>query len=833
MRAGFFLSAKRFFKLRTLAIAFAALAVAFFFTATMVFGVKFPYQGASAAVVGTGTQETSETTELDANDDVFWNITAASTGVANTTVFYDNFEGWATPNDCNQGTPPVGAWTLCLDTADTFIRGNTSAPSNGTQKLVLYDWDSDNFPGSEGLFFCADLRPYSRAWVVFDSRGSGLDAGEYGNLSVNHTGNATFTRVFTESGDDAAWAMANNVSITSYISAYTCVGLSAFMNLATEVWNVDDFKVIGESAINFQVNANMTSQDITQDRGTLVLLRVQLAFNFNVTSSTKWYVDIFNVSGSVFENIENGTLSTTETIVNVSKRLAIPDYIDAATNGNVLVRLRTDSDSAVFKASIDHFNVTVQNNTEPQQTAPSLVSSSGNDQDADDLWCYNQSTSDADNDTVTNIYNWYKNSESMTRLYLPFDTFNDSVTRDHSGALRNGSLAGGIQWNESGKVGGAYIFDGVNDQVNLTMYNTSLTSNRTEVTVSFWIMPYGPWSTANAIWDECVSTQFWQFSIYESQWYTRDASTGLTGARDNDLTFQPLVNYTWHYFTAVYSVSQSLKAIYINGSLHNSTSTSVDQLTTNRNITTLGGECNGSYFFGVIDELQVWNSSLSAQQIAQIYNDTKNGFSDNRTLVSQETSIGDQFICEVTPTDSFQGGTGSNSSALTVLAPSTVSAFRIGTVNAPNENVSITTFPGNNTNDLWFNATTLEAKYVQPCVGVTAGPPVDCQDKNNGVPIFNVTNAGNILLNITIVLNETLPSGIVLFANFSNATSPFTGTLADNDSIIPQAPSGPLLFANGLGIFNSTFVFLFANFTGIRGGNITLNVLNYSSNNTA
>src|SRR3989344_2269047 len=101
MRAGFFLSAKRFFKLRTLAIAFAAL-------------------------VGTGTQETSETTELDANDDVFWNITAASTGVANTTVFYDNFEGWATNTDCSTGTPPVGAWTSCVDTVDTFIRGDAN-----------------------------------------------------------------------------------------------------------------------------------------------------------------------------------------------------------------------------------------------------------------------------------------------------------------------------------------------------------------------------------------------------------------------------------------------------------------------------------------------------------------------------------------------------------------------------------------------------------------------------------------------------------------------------------------------------------------------------------
>ena len=64
----------------------------------------------------------------------------------------------------------------------------------------------------------------------------------------------------------------------------------------------------------------------------------------------------------------------------------------------------------------------------------------------------------------------------------------------------------------------------------------------------------------------------------EWDWLTRDTSTGLTGSRNNDLTVSALNAdpASGQLVTFVYSVSRSLKAIYTNGVLLGSTSTSID-----------------------------------------------------------------------------------------------------------------------------------------------------------------------------------------------------------------------------------------------------------------
>ena len=41
----------------------------------------------------------------------------------------------------------------------------------------------------------------------------------------------------------------------------------------------------------------------------------------------------------------------------------------------------------------------------------------------ENLTCYNQSTLDADEDSVVNIYNWYKNNQPLAVLNIPFESF--------------------------------------------------------------------------------------------------------------------------------------------------------------------------------------------------------------------------------------------------------------------------------------------------------------------------------------------------------------------------------------------------------------------------
>jgi len=61
-----------------------------------------------------------------------------------------------------------------------------------------------------------------------------------------------------------------------------------------------------------------------------------------------------------------------------------------------------------------------------------------------------------------------------------------------------------------------------------------------------------------------------------------------------------------------------------------------------------------SNFSGLIDEFKIYNRILSDEQIYQNYLCSKNGFSDISVIVSDETSVGQYWKCNITPNDSIQ-----------------------------------------------------------------------------------------------------------------------------------------------------------------------------------
>jgi len=102
-------------------------------------------------------------------------------------------------------------------------------------------------------------------------------------------------------------------------------------------------------------------------------------------------------------------------------------------------------------------------NTPPNQTQPMLTSPSGKNLSTENLTCYNQSTNDADNDTITNIYNWYKNSQPLAVLNLPLEiNANDYSNNNNHGTISGTTFELG---KTSGKVGNALNFDGFDDYI--------------------------------------------------------------------------------------------------------------------------------------------------------------------------------------------------------------------------------------------------------------------------------------------------------------------------------------------------------------------------------
>ena len=73
------------------------------------------------------------------------------------------------------------------------------------------------------------------------------------------------------------------------------------------------------------------------------------------------------------------------------------------------------------------------------------------------------------------------------------------------------------------------------------------------------------------------------------------------------------------------------------------------------------------FWYGYIDEFEVYDRVLSADQIYQTYISTKDGDSDKRVVVSGETIFGDVWQCIVTPNDGTQDGTSIESNILNIV----------------------------------------------------------------------------------------------------------------------------------------------------------------------
>ena len=190
---------------------------------------------------------------------------------------------------------------------------------------------------------------------------------------------------------------------------------------------------------------------------------------------------------------------------------------------------------------------------------------------------------------------------------FPFDVNASDVI-----GTNNGTFVGGASIVADAQRGNVLALDGTNDYVNLPL--SGMAAGRSELTLAMWVRPTR-WSGTDSLYDEAYNG-YWQFSIYVDGWYTRDSSTGTTGSRSNDLAVPVVELNQWHHLAFVHSVSNHLKAIYHDGQLYSSSSTSVDALTSQRSYVRMCWPSDGTYFSGRMDEVQLYGRALNQAEIA-------------------------------------------------------------------------------------------------------------------------------------------------------------------------------------------------------------------------
>jgi hypothetical protein len=306
----------------------------------------------------------------------------------------------------------------------------------------------------------------------------------------------------------------------------------------------------------------------------------------------------------------------------------------------------------------------------PTQDTPLLVLSSRK------LICYNQSTVDPNGFRVYNTYQWIKNSQSITRLLLPFNTRNLMTVKDYSGYNNNGAIKGAT-WISNGVVGGAYSFSGIdsNDYISIP-HSTSLDGNGAwdAITIEQWINlsdnQFGS-RIMSKMSSQSEAKRSYDIGIADSMPANKLYGGVVIGNNSykEAVCSTSLVAGQWYHVVLTYKSGVGVK-LYLNGVL---VATNTSQTTGNIQASPGKMLCIGAYngsssfLYGSVDEVKIYPFALTAQQINQEYLQERYGISSSSTMVDEETATGEQWKCAITPSNSYFDGVTKTSNAITIV----------------------------------------------------------------------------------------------------------------------------------------------------------------------
>jgi hypothetical protein len=268
-----------------------------------------------------------------------------------------------------------------------------------------------------------------------------------------------------------------------------------------------------------------------------------------------------------------------------------------------------------------------------------------------DLECQNGTVTDADGDNVTLHYNWYRNGTSITLLNLPMD-YNGSHTQDISGHARHGVLRNNTMLTPlGGKIGTGMNFSGAVTEDYIELPSGGGLNNLQSGTISLWVKWTGTQDAgAGSSYGPITGRQSnGQFSNSIIALNNTDPSIGRIIWRPYTFNGNAVISAVaagdgvWRHIVIVYSSGNH--SLYIDGAL-DATGTTAGTVTNNASVPLTIGAWGSGYSTSTIDEVIVFNRSLSASEIKTIYN------GHNRFFNSTELRRTEWWNCSITPIDS-------------------------------------------------------------------------------------------------------------------------------------------------------------------------------------
>ena len=193
---------------------------------------------------------------------------------------------------------------------------------------------------------------------------------------------------------------------------------------------------------------------------------------------------------------------------------------------------------------------------------------------------------------------------------------------DSSGYGNDGARTGAT-WTNEGKFGKALSFNGTSDYVDVTDPGSNWELDITdEFAFSMWIKQTESTSCCDSPLHHMTP---WRDNGFATRVYGSDGSVTfvfLTNTGD-DISASGYSLNTWYHFVGVYSKSNSIKKIFVNGIEKVSKSISTSLGITDNPLRIGAGSATWEQFPGLIDEVKIYNYALTDEEIKQEYNQGK------------------------------------------------------------------------------------------------------------------------------------------------------------------------------------------------------------------
>ena len=287
---------------------------------------------------------------------------------------------------------------------------------------------------------------------------------------------------------------------------------------------------------------------------------------------------------------------------------------------------------------------------------------------SDDLFCNYELSS-----SVSNVFvNWMKDNSYIMVLGMPFEGNSSNSLIDYSNNSNIGVNVGASGISNLGlNNSGGYIFTDSGDYIEVSPDSSlDLTG---PFTISAWInaSSLGPVDYQTIINKEDSSGASNDRNFWLSLWgaapvgsahfrfSTSSSSTDCDVGGSSDLR-----DDKWHHLTGVYNGTHCM--LYVDGVIASTYDSVIGVPEGQGDSLRIGGEVGvaGRGFLGVIDEVRIYNRSLSSVQINNLFNQT------DEVMSSFETKGLEQWQCSVTTFDSIKEGLTYFSNTLEVIATS-------------------------------------------------------------------------------------------------------------------------------------------------------------------